>query len=258
MGVVDGEEKRGLLWAGGLQTVGFDGRHVDEGEVVLVCDLLHDGVEVGLALDALHSVGVRLPDVADGHGEKHWRRALGLGVGNVLAVVPAVGVDGFGLAGEDAGGLRDVFGLVGVSGEIAARLAAAQVASIVMPPLQHDVVAGLYLCQVTIPQALDHVGAAASPGARAVGDVDLCGVKVLGKVVAPSQVCSVARGGVANNEERRQPGVERLVLRGVDLWRSDGRGRSYGGRLRMDKYGRRKSENDRRNETRKERRADGF
>ena len=52
------------------------------------------------------------------------------------------------------------------------------------------------------------------------------------KMVSPAQVGAVARGGVADDEERRQLGVQGRVLRCVDLRRSDGRGRCDGGRLR--------------------------
>ena len=80
-----------------------------------------------------------------------------------------------------------------------------------MAHLEEDVVAGLHLGEDFVPGALVDEGSAAAAGVGSVGDVDAGGVEVVGEVIAPAEVGLVAGGGVADDEEGGERGVERGV-----------------------------------------------
>ena len=233
VGVVDGEEEGGFFGAEGFEAVGFDGGHVDEGNVLVmrrVGDLVVAVAHV--AFDVEVAVGIVDPDVADGDGEEDWRGFLGAGVGDVFADVPAVGVDGLGgLAGDGAGGegfREGVFG--GLVAEAFVAGAGLGVglgsggAAVVVAHLDEDEVAGFHLGEDVGPEAFVVVAAGAAAGAGAVGDVDFGGVEVVGEVVAPAEVGLIAGGGVADDEESGESGVEGSVLGDAGLRRGVGGG----------------------------------
>ena len=145
--------------------------------------------------------------------------AFGFGVVDHFAEVPAEGVDGLDLAGVGAGGLGDVLGVVADAFEVAARFGAAEVAAVVVAHLQEEIVAGLHLGEGGGPVAFVDVGARGAAGDGSVGDVDARGVEELREVVAPAEVGAVARGGVADDEDRGERGVEWSVVRDVGLRR---------------------------------------
>ena len=236
VGVVDGEEERGFFGAEGFEAVGFDGGHVGVEDVHVLCELCDLGVVAHVALDAGGAVGIGLPDVSDGEGHQDGRGVFGAGVGDVLAHVPAVGVDGLcGLAGEWAGG--EGLGEWVVGGFVAeAFVAGAGLgvslrsggAAVVVAHLDEDVVAGLHLGEDVVPEAFVVVAAGAAAGAGSVGDVDFGGVEVVGDVVAPAEVGLVAGGGVADDEEGGEIGVEGSVPGDGGLGWGVGGGRGLG------------------------------
>ncbi len=198
--VVDGEEECGFFGAKGFETVGFDGGHVDDGDLFGCGDLVFVVAESHVALDAEVAVGVVYPDVADSDGEQDRSSLFRARVGDVFADVPAVSVDGLRrLASEGAGGegfrereldgfVADAFDAVaglGVGGWIAA-------AAVVVTHLDEDVVAGLHLGEHVGPMAFVVITAGAAAGNRTIGDVDLRGVEVVGEVVAPAEVGLIA------------------------------------------------------------------
>jgi len=220
VGVVDGEEEGGLFGTGGFEAVGFDGGHVHVGYVLGGGELLEVGVVAHVALDVRLAVGAGLPDVADGEREQDGCGAFGARVGDVFADVPAIGVDGFGAAAGEG----DVSGFVAEAVEGAAGFGAVERAAVVVAHLDEDVVAGLHLGEDAVPGAFVDEGAAGATGAGAVGDVDARGVEVVGEVVAPAEVGLVAGGGVADDEDGGERGVERSGWGGGGL-RGGGRRR---------------------------------
>ena len=183
--------------------------------------------EAHVAFDAEVAVSIVDPDVADGDGEEDWRGFFRAGVGDVFADVPAVGVDGFGgLAGEGAGseGFREsvLDGLVAdafVAGAGFGVVLRGGGAAVVVAHLDEDEVAGLHFGEDVGPAAFVVIAAGATAGHGAVGDVDFGGVEVVGEVVAPAEVGLVAGGGVADDEEGGESGVERGVVGDAGLLR---------------------------------------
>ena len=155
---------------------------------------------------------------------------FGAGVGDVLADVPAVGVDGFGGLPARGPVVKGLGRVLTVSSPMPLMLPRALAsasgggAAVVVAHLDEDEVAGLHFGEDVVPEALVEVGAGAAAGAGAIGDVDSGGVEVVGEVVAPAEVGLVAGGGVADDEEGGESGVEWGVLRGVGLGRSCWRG----------------------------------
>ena len=99
-----GSPKSGSTAAGaeGVVAAGDDLVEVDEADVLLLGDLLGPAaIGIGLADD----VAVQ-PDFAGDERADDGRGALGLDVGDVFAEIPAVGVDGFDLAGAGVGTSR--------------------------------------------------------------------------------------------------------------------------------------------------------
>ena len=237
MGVVDGEEERGFFGAERVEAIGFDGGHIDYGNLLGFGDLGFVLAEAHVAFNLEIAVSVVHPDVADGDGEEDGSGFLRAGVCDVFANVPAVGVDGLGgLAGEGSGGegfremvfdglVADAFDAaagLGIGGGIAA-------AAVVVAHLDEDEVAGLHLGEDAGPAAFVVITAGAAAGHCSVSDVDFCGVEVVGEVVAPAEVGLVAGGGVADDEEGGESGVERSVLRDAGLGRRVGSFRGGGG-----------------------------
>src|SRR5665213_1814412 len=179
VGVVLGEEERGLFLPGGLEAICLYSGHVDIGDVLFGGQLFQLGVVAHVALDLGFAVGAVLPDIADGQREQDGRRLFRAGVGDVFTDIPAVGVDGFGVAVGEG----DVFGLVAQTLEGAAGLGAVEVSTIVVAHLEEHEIAGLHLGENAVPRALVDEGAAAASGAGAVGHVDARGVEVVGEVV---------------------------------------------------------------------------
>ena len=78
-----------------------------------------------------------------------------------------------------------------------------------MAHLDEDEVAGLHLGENAVPGAFINKGAAAASSVGAVGDIDPAGVKVVGEVVAPAEVGLIVGGGITNDEDGGQRGIER-------------------------------------------------
>ena len=80
-----------------------------------------------------------------------------------------------------------------------------------MAHLEEEEVAGLHLCEDFGPAAFVDVGARGAAGHGSVGDVDAGGVEEVSEVIAPAEVGAVAGGGVADDEDGRERGVEGRV-----------------------------------------------
>src|SRR6185437_5879856 len=88
VGVIFGKEQSGLCLASGFETVGFDSRHVHEG------DVLAGGYLTKLCVIAHVSLNLPVfPDIANGEGKKNGGGFFGASVGDVFPYIPAVGVD---------------------------------------------------------------------------------------------------------------------------------------------------------------------
>lgn len=246
VGVVDGEEERGFLLAERVEAVGFNGGHVNDGDLLLRGELVLIVAETHIAFDVEDAVGIVDPDIADGDSEEERRGFFRTGVGDVSADVPAVGVDGFNaFAGEGAGGeglRRSVLdGLVADAFDAGAGFGVGlgmSGATVIVAHLDEDEVAGLHFGEDVGPEGFVVVAAGAAAGAGTVGDVDLGGVEVVGEVIAPAEVGLIACGGVADDEEGRESRVERGVLGDAGL----GWGVGSGGALGEGRCGEEKNE----------------
>ena len=197
MSVIDGEEGCGLWLAESFEAIGFESGHVEDGNMFLGTEGADLGVIGGglrafagghVALDTGLAGRVGCPEIADGKGEQDGRCAVGAGVGDVLTEVPAIGMDGLGLALKRAGALGDVLRLFAETGQGAARLAAAKIASVVMPQLEKDEVARFELFLDGVPGAFVEEGSRGAAGAGTVRDVDTGGIEERREVVAPAEV----------------------------------------------------------------------
>ena len=114
---------------------------------------------------------------------------------------------------------NDVLGLVTDAFEVAAGFGAAEVAAVIVAHLEEEEVAGFHLSEGGGPVAFVDVGARGAAGDGSVGDVDARGIEELREVVAPAEVGAVAGGGVADDEDGGERGVERGAVREVGLRR---------------------------------------
>jgi hypothetical protein len=81
VGVVGGKEGCGLVRSESLEAIGFDGGHVDDGDVLGGVHGADLGVIGGVsgfhvALDTGYAAGVGCPDIADGESEENGRGVL--------------------------------------------------------------------------------------------------------------------------------------------------------------------------------------
>jgi len=230
----------------GIAEEGFDGG-LAEGVVAAGDDLVEvdeAGVLGGGYLLGPAAVGAGVaddvavePELARDERAEDGGCALGAGVGDVLAHVPAEGVDGFVGAGAgifdvesffaDAGkaaaaGLRTWRGSGrgrgwGGTGELAlvgdGRDAGQADAAVIVAELDEDDVAGLDEFEGRVPVALRDVGVAGEAADGAVDDVDFGGVEEVGDGRAPTpeavgaEAVAVADGGVADQDEGGEFGV---------------------------------------------------
>ena len=211
MGVIFGKERGGGGGAELFVGVGFKGAHVDELDVLLLGDLLEEGRIAHVAFDVRLAVGAGGPNIADGQGEECRGGTFGPGFVDVFAEVPAEGVDGFRGSGEGAGGLGDGLGFIADAVEGASGFGAAEIAGVVVSHLKEEEVAGFHFGEDFVPAAFVEEGAGGTAGHGSVGDVDAGGVEEVGEVVAPAEVGSVAGGGVADDEDGGECGVEGRV-----------------------------------------------
>ena len=146
------------------------------------------------------------PHVARDLGEDDRRGALGLGVGDDLAQIPAVSVNDFLLAG---GFPYNFLGFLAVALDRGsrARTGIVTAAAVVVAELHQDEVAGLELVGDFLPKAFGDVGAAGAAAEGAVDDIDFGGVEERRDLVAPTPEAALAfagavfDGGVADEVE---------------------------------------------------------
>ena len=169
--------------------VGFQRRHIDNGNPFLLGDLADIAGIAHIALD--FAVG---PDVADRQSKQHRVDAFSFGLVDRFTDVPAIGVDGFGLSGEWTGGLWHVLRFVADAFECAAWLGAAEVSAIVVAHLQQQIVSGFHLGQHLGPMAFIDIGAGAASCDGTIGHVDARGIEECCEVVSPAKIGAVAGG----------------------------------------------------------------
>ena len=236
MGVGIAEEGVDGGGAEGVVAAGDDFVEVDEADVLLLGDLLGPAaVSVGAAVDFIAD-----PDLARDERAEDGGGSFGADVGDVLAEIPAVGVDGFDLVGD---GVFYVVGFFADAGEAATSVGAAGTgsggrsglrragrealvgdgrcsgkgdAAVVMAPLDKDDVAGLDDREGEVPMAAGNVAVGGLAADSAVDDVDFGGIEEVGDGRPPSpeavgaEAVAVADGGVSDEDERGEIGVGRV------------------------------------------------
>ena len=108
MGMVLGEEESRFFLSGGLEAVGFDGGHIDEGDMLVGGYLPEFGVITHVPLNVWLTIRAILPYIADCEREQDGGGLFGADVGDVLTDIPAIGMNGFGMAVRKG----DVFGFL--------------------------------------------------------------------------------------------------------------------------------------------------
>ena len=177
---------------------------VDEGHALLLGDFGGPGGEVPARASHLHAIG--LPALADHRRRDDGRGARCADLGDVAAQVGAVGVDRFGLAGQQ---VVDVFLLwPGAAQHAAGTAVVVDGAGVVVAELHDDPVTLFDEGLGAIPVAAAAVGAAGQAAHGAVDDIDLVQVEVGGDGVAPAPLalrapCPGRRRGRCARSSRR-------------------------------------------------------
>jgi hypothetical protein len=261
VGVRVAEERVDGGFAESVIAAGDDLIEVDEGDVLFFGDGLGPAaVGLGIAADVALD-----PDFARDKRAEDGRGAFSADVLDVLAEVPAEGVDEFGLvrvrvlyleglvagAGQAAADVGAMSAGVGGRGGGAGKQAlvgygfrAGEIeAAVVVAELDEDEVAGLNEFERIGPVALRDVGVGREAADGAVDNVDFGGVEKVGNGCAPAPeavgafAVSVADGRVADEDEGREFGVGRagetevcLLCAGVHGWAARTRrgGRGFG------------------------------
>jgi hypothetical protein len=244
--VQDGSGHRGVSM--GIAEEGFDGG-LAEGVVAAGDDLVEvDKADVFSFGDGLSPAAVGggtavdfaiRPDLAGDERAEDRSSALGLCIRDVLAHVPAEGVDGIGGSGSGVGDVEGLFANarqaappVGTTGSRSGtwcwRRGAGNEplirdgsgaghldAAVVMTELDEDEVTGLDQGKSIFPVTLRDVSVAGEAADGSIDDVDFGRVEEIGDGRTPSpetigaSAMAVADGGIADKDERRKIGIRR-------------------------------------------------
>ena len=199
VGMVHRKQRRCLLGSESLKTISLHGCHIDDWNVLGRTDLVLIVAISHIAFDMRLAIGAILPDIANRHGQQNGVSSLGASVRNILAQIPAIGMDRLlGFSGQGSGAVRlrnwnrnglftdPLYALPGLG-------IVQRVAAIVVPHLQKNIVPRLNLRQNMIPQPFVEIAPAAPSCAGAIGHIDAAGIEEMSKVIAPAEVRLIAR-----------------------------------------------------------------
>src|SRR5207253_7591024 len=144
------------------------------------------------------------PNVSHCQGENDRRRALYFRISDHLSHIPSVGVHNLVLLRKQ---IVDLLSLFAHTGKRAARArCVVNCPGVIMAELDQNKVASLHLAQDLVPKAFGYERSAAASSARSVENIDLFGVKVVDKRIAPTarSVGIVVGSRIADDEKRGQ------------------------------------------------------